>query len=94
MNGFIKIIFFLIIGFGFNIKINSQGLTFTQSQELVLTKLGDTLTSAWAGGINSAQISTIDLNFDQIEDVVVFDKSGDKILPFINFKQKLKTYNI
>ena len=37
----------------------------------------------WAGGINHAQFSNADLNADGIADVVVFDKSGDKLLTFL-----------
>jgi hypothetical protein len=61
-----------------------QKLSFNQSQDLTVLKTGDTLISSWAGGINSAQISTMDLNNDQLNDVVIFDKSGNKILTFIN----------
>ena len=77
----------MIVGFGLNNTYSpffSQNLFFSQSHDLIVSKMGDTLNSAWAGGINSAQISTMDLNFDQLEDVVVFDKSGNKILTFIN----------
>ena len=40
--------------------------------------------SALAGGINSSQFSNIDLNLDGIMDIVVFDKAGNKLSPFIN----------
>ena len=40
--------------------------------------------SPFAGGINSAQFSEIDLNLDGLMDLVVFDRSGNKIIPFIN----------
>ena len=40
-------------------------------------------TSALSGGINSAQFSNIDLNLDGNIDIIVFDKSGNKLLPFI-----------
>ncbi len=39
---------------------------------------------AWAGGLNSAQFSEIDLNQDGIMDLFVFDRIGNKILTFIN----------
>lgn len=42
------------------------------------------LKNAWAGGINNAQVSEIDLNGDAFTDLFVFDKSGDKIITFIN----------
>ncbi len=77
------LIVWLFISTGCNL-VFSQSLTFTQSQDLIILKAGDTLNSAWAGGINSAQVSTIDLNNDQLDDLVIFDKSGNKILTFIN----------
>ncbi len=43
-----------------------------------------TFSSAFSGGINSGQFSEIDLNLDGTMDLVVFDKSGNKISPFIN----------
>ncbi|MEM7658023.1 MAG: VCBS repeat-containing protein, partial [Bacteroidota bacterium] len=37
----------------------------------------------WAGGINSGQFSNIDLDLDGVQDVLVFDREGDRILPFV-----------
>ena len=42
------------------------------------------LQNAWAGGINSAQFNEIDLDLDGTKDLIVFDKTGDKIIPFLN----------
>ncbi len=41
-------------------------------------------TSAFSGGINSGQFSEIDLNLDGTMDIIVFDKSGNKLIPYIN----------
>ena len=52
---------------------------------------GRTLKFPWAGGINSGQLSTIDLNFDGLQDIVLLEASGepvigagDKYITFIN----------
>ncbi len=45
---------------------------------------GNPLVYAWAGGMNSCHFSELDLNLDGINDMVVFDKTGNKILTFIN----------
>mgnify|MGYP002855091705 CR=1 FL=1 len=37
----------------------------------------------WIGGINSAQICKIDLNLDKIDDMIVFDRIGNRIMPFV-----------
>ncbi|CAN5282002.1 hypothetical protein BH09BAC5_BH09BAC5_06210 [soil metagenome] len=42
------------------------------------------LLNPWAGGINSAQFSDIDLNQDGAPDLFIFDRSGNKITTYIN----------
>lgn len=37
----------------------------------------------WAGGMNSCQFGKIDLNLDNTKDLVVFDRTGDRIMPFL-----------
>lgn len=44
----------------------------------------DTLKNAWAGGINSALLSEIDLNLDSIKDIFLFEKEGYSVKTFIN----------
>ena len=51
---------------------------------LTVTENGIAFSSAFSGGINAGQFSEIDLNLDGTMDIVVFDKSGNKISPFIN----------
>ena len=51
---------------------------------LTVSENGIAFSSAFSGGINSGQFSEIDLNLDGTMDLVVFDKSGNKISPFIN----------
>ncbi len=38
----------------------------------------------WAGGMNSCQFSTIDLDQDGVKDLFVFDRTGNKTQTFIN----------
>ena len=59
-------------------------MTLNRDTSLIISKNGSVFNSALAGGINSGQFSDIDLNLDGIMDLVVFDKSGNKISPFIN----------
>lgn len=40
--------------------------------------------NAWSGGLNSCQLSEIDLNLDGVKDLFVFERSGNRIIPFIN----------
>lgn len=47
--------------------------------------VGDTaIFNPWAGGINSAQVSTFDANLDGLQDIFVFDRIGSRISIFIN----------
>ena len=38
---------------------------------------------AWVGGLNNPQFSSIDFNEDDIQDLFIFDKSGDVIIPMV-----------
>lgn len=44
---------------------------------------GRQLSLAWAGGINAGQYGTIDLNGDNEEDLVIFDRSSNKLYTFL-----------
>ncbi len=37
----------------------------------------------WAGGMNSCQFGKTDLDLDGVKDLVVFDRIGDRIMPFL-----------
>lgn len=45
---------------------------------------GAQMKNAWAGGVNNPQFSPIDLNHDGILDMIIFDRTDNRILPFIN----------
>jgi hypothetical protein len=44
---------------------------------------GKGLALMWAGGLNAAQINTMDLNGDGREDVVVFDRTANKVITYL-----------
>lgn len=44
-------------------------------QEIAVTNEGSTLDLPWSGGLNAPQFSSIDLNKDGIEDLVVFERN-------------------
>jgi len=50
----------------------------------VTDSLGNSLQMPWVGGMNCMQFSEIDLNNDGIMDLFAFDKTGNKVLTFIN----------
>jgi len=53
-------------------------------QSIPVEEEGKILKMPWAGGLNSAQINTMDLNGDGAEDLVVFDRAANKISTFLN----------
>lgn len=57
-------------------------LTFDPS--VPVTRDGDQLGMAWAGGLNFPQVSDIDLNGDGLKDIFLFDRSGDKVITLLN----------
>ena len=77
----ISILSFLVMFFTL---VKSQNFSLVQQNSIRVIVNNDTLINPWTGGFNSAQISKIDLNNDQIEDLFVFDRSSDKVITFIS----------
>lgn len=44
---------------------------------------GIEMLNPWAGGLNNVQLGMMDLNNDGIEDLLLFDRHGERLLPFI-----------
>lgn len=78
-----KIINILFINILFIYNTYAQSLSFVLDQSVKVSGEQGELINAWSGGLNSAQISTIDLNGDKIEDVVIFDRTSYKISTFL-----------
>lgn len=55
-------------------------LFFNRHDSVQVTEENGTLDFPWAGGLNHPQISNIDFNSDGTNDLLVFDKSGDKLV--------------
>ena len=52
--------------------------------DVPVTISGNELLNPWAGGINSPQISRIDLNQDGNKDLFVFDRDMSRLMTFVN----------
>lgn len=50
---------------------------------VIKDQAGNAYVNAWAGGINSAQYNTMKLNGDALEDLVIFDRTNNKISTFL-----------
>ena len=79
-----KIYTLLLFSLIVSIEINAQLNFFRNDAIVVLDSNNDTLKNPWAGGLNSVQFSEVDLNLDAINDLVVFDRTGDRISTYIN----------
>lgn len=55
--------------------LNRANITFSENGSIIENPL--------TGGLNSCQFSEIDINIDGKKDLFVFDRTGDRILPFI-----------
>lgn len=58
--------------------------TYTLDQSIAVEVDGKTISLPWAGGLNSVQVNTMDLNGDNKIDLVLFDRAANKILTFLN----------
>ena len=64
---------------------SAQGVyRFQRADSVHLYENSGQLPFPWAGGLNYTLAGEIDLNYDGIDDLVFFDKSGNKIVPFLN----------
>ncbi len=57
--------------------------TYIVDQSVPVEVNGVELKNAWAGGLNSAQVNSMDLNADGIADLVTFDKTTSRISTFV-----------
>ncbi|MDX2195342.1 MAG: hypothetical protein NW207_02905 [Cytophagales bacterium] len=55
---------------------------FSNGSHFVSTS-SSSLVNSWAGGINNAQMAKLDVNFDNKEDFIVYDKSADRVMVFV-----------
>ena len=64
--------------------VSFSQIVLNRDSSLSFKENGARFQSALSGGINSGQFSNVDLNLDGIMDLIVFDKSGNRLNPFIN----------
>lgn len=58
---------------------------FSRSQNIAVRSQNEQLFSfPWAGGINSVKAAPFDLDFDGIDDLILFEKHGNRLLTFLN----------
>jgi hypothetical protein len=73
------LILITLIGF-YNSILCQTYLGFEYNPNIPVKVGSTTLKNPWAGGVNYGQFSSIDYNFDGLEDLVIFDRSGDEFV--------------
>lgn len=76
-------ILIILVSFIFCRQSVTAQFGFIYNDSIIVKKGGDTLDFAWAGGLNHAQFSTIDVDFDGLEDLFIFDRSTNQIRVFL-----------
>ena len=62
----------------------AQKYGFERLYDIPVVESAKTLQNPWSGGLNSSQFSEIDLNLDGVMDLVLFERSTNRPLTFIN----------
>jgi Secretion system C-terminal sorting domain/FG-GAP-like repeat len=52
-------------------------------QTISVNAASEMLTQPWGGGVNAVQVNTLDLNNDATNDLVLFDRTANKILTYL-----------
>ncbi|MFM7428953.1 MAG: FG-GAP repeat domain-containing protein, partial [Flammeovirgaceae bacterium] len=58
--------------------------TYTIDQSIPVEVNGTTLAMPWAGGLNAAQVNSMDLNGDNKQDLVIFERTTNQVLTYLN----------
>jgi hypothetical protein len=66
--------------------------TYQIDQSIPVEVDGKMLALPWAGGLNSAQLNTLDLNGDTKPDLAIYDRGAAKIFTFLNLNNKWEYY--
>lgn len=72
-----KLVTVTIFIFIFSCSESFSQFNFVYNDSIQVIKNNDTISLAWSGGLNHPQFSTIDLNFDGIEELVAFEPDNN-----------------
>jgi hypothetical protein len=63
-------------------QLKAQSLVFSPDESIPVHQNGNDIINSWTGGFNSPQYSSIDLNNDNIDDLLVFERTNNRIMTF------------
>jgi len=81
MKNYLLILMVVFAGFGID-QIQAQG--FIKTDGIPVSENESEMLMPWVGGLNNPQFSAADINNDNIDDLVIFDRKDNKLLTFIN----------
>lgn len=76
-------ILFVLSGFILSTNLSAQ-FTYQSDQSIPVSKGNREMAFPWAGGLNTPQFNSIDLNGDNKPDLALFDRAAGKIFTFLN----------
>lgn len=80
----IRFCFLLTFWMGFQSFVLGQNTFGFAYDPSIPVRVGSTpLQLPWMGGINYGQFSNLDINYDGIDDLIAFDRSCDRFVPFL-----------
>lgn len=76
---------FIVVSMGLSGQNQSDlnRYAFKDYQNVKVIENGDSLINAWSGGMNYTQFNTFDLNNDNNDDLLIFDRTGNRLMPFL-----------
>lgn len=73
----------LLFLFSFNLAHAQLRFAFNQEINTKIYHGTDSVLNPWAGGLNYPIFNNFDFNFDGLDDILVFDRSGKRLLPMM-----------
>jgi len=74
----------LLLAAFFLVQLSAVAQPLTRAYTVPVEADGYSLSNPWSGGINSGQVSHIDVNEDGLQDIFIFDRIGSRISVFVN----------
>lgn len=84
LNGFVSIVFVICLNFSI-LAQNQSDFGFERTSTIPVSDLDNKLLDlAWVGGLNACQFHAFDLNFNGVNDLIIFDRHGNQLLTLLN----------